>query len=307
MSKRSWTSCANSNSVERTAVLLLAYGAPERVADVPAYLHHVTHGRPLPASVVAEVSRRYAQIGGGSPLRQWTERQAEALGRELGLPVYVGMRHWEPFVRDTLSRMRDDGVERMVALCLAPQYSQLSVEAYFRAMQEGMAELGYQPMVHYVRSYSEHPLLIEAFAERLARLLPAEMVLFTAHSLPIAMLDPSDPYPSEVLATARRVAERLQLPQWEFAYQSQGMSGGEWLGPTVEECIDRYALAGIRRLVIQPIGFVSDHVEILYDVDIQFRTYAAQRGIHLERAESLNCSPKFIQCLANLVRTTLAD
>ncbi len=289
----------------KQAVLLLAHGAPERVEDVPEYLSYVRGGRPTPPALVEEVSSRYRQVGGGSPLLARTREQAAALEAELGIPVYFGMRNWRPFIKETVSRMKDDGVERIVALCLAPQYSKASVGFYFRRVQEARTEVGLAAEIVWTKTFHDHPLLIEAFTERLLPLLPAGRVLFTAHSLPERALERADPYDSEAKATARAVALRAGLAGWDFAYQSQGFTEDKWLGPTVESRIDEYAAAGVPEMVLAPIGFVSDHVEILYDVDIAFRDYARERGIGLRRPESLNDSPAFTRALAAVAREKL--
>jgi ferrochelatase len=289
----------------RAAVLLLAHGAPERVQDVGPYLSLVRGGRPVPPHLVTEVERRYAAIGGGSPLLARTREQAEALQERLSAPVFFGMRNWHPLIEETMARIHSAGVERVVALCLAPQYSRLSVGIYFRRTQEAGQAVGFQGEIVRTDSFHDHPLLVEAFHEKLAAELPAEQVLFTAHSLPEKILESADPYDREARATAGLVAARAGLAGWEFAYQSQGMTEERWLGPTVESRLDEYAARGIKDVVLQPIGFVSDHVEVLYDVDILFRTYAAGRGIGLRRPRSLNDSPKFIDALADVARRHL--
>ncbi len=289
----------------KQAVLLLAHGAPERVEDVAEYLFYVRSGRPTPPSLVEEVSDRYRQIGGASPLTARTQEQAQALQREIGVPVYFGMRNWRPFIKETVSRMKEDGVERIVALCLAPQYSKASVGFYFRRVQEAKTETGLAAEIVWTKTFHDHPMLVEAFAERLAPLLPFGRVLFTAHSLPERVLERADPYDTEARATAAAVALRAGLARWEFAYQSQGFTEDKWLGPTVESRIDDYAAAGVRELVLAPIGFVCDHVEVLYDVDIAFRNYARERGVALRRPESLNDSPTFIGALAAVAQDKL--
>jgi ferrochelatase len=201
--------------------------------------------------------------------------------------------------------MKADGVERIVALCLAPQYSKASVGFYFRRVQEAKTEAGLAAEIVWTKTFHAHPLLVEAFAERLAPLLPAPRVLFTAHSLPERALEGGDPYDSEARATADAVARRAGLDTWEFAYQSQGFTEDKWLGPTVESRIDEYAAAGVREMVLAPIGFVCDHVEILYDVDVAFRNYARERAIALRRPESLNDSPTFVRALAAVARDRL--
>jgi ferrochelatase len=272
-------------------VLLLAHGAPERIEDVPPYLAFVRGGRPVSARVLDEVTRRYAAIGGASPLTRWTRVQAEALQKALEIPVFFGMRNWHPFVQETMDQVRAAGIGRLACVCLAPQFSEMSVGLYMKHTVAAAAgvELGW------AASFATEPLLVDAFAERLLGL--RGRVLFTAHSLPA----PNERYDGEARATASAVAARLGLADWEFAYQSQGMSGGDWLGPTVESCLDRYAAEGVREVVIAPIGFVCDHVEILYDIDVLFSEYAAARGIVLTRPESLNGSATFTAALAEVV------
>jgi len=275
-----------------TGVLLLAHGAPDHIEDVPQYLSCVRAGQPVSARVLEEVTSRYARIGGASPLNHWAQVQAEALGRVLRIPVFLGMRNWHPFIQETMDQVRAAGVGRLACVCLAPQFSEMSVGLYMKraiAVAAGV-ELAW------ATSYHAEPLLIEAFAERLQGL--RGKVLFTAHSLP----SPNEPYDREARATASLVAARVGLTDWEFAYQSQGMSGGTWLGPTVESCLDRYAAEGVREVVVAPIGFVCDHVEILYDSDVLFREYAARRNIALTRPESLNGSPTFTAALAEVVQ-----
>ena len=293
----------------KQGVLLLAHGAPERVEDVESYLTFVRGGRPASARIVEEVKSRYQAIGGSSPLLAWTRAQAEALERMLAIPVFFGMRNWHPFIRETMDRVRDAGLDRIAAIALAPQFSQLSVGLYIRRTEEARREAGVAAEIVWARSFHDEPLLVEAFAEKLEPLAAGKKVLFTAHSLPEKALGPKghpgDPYDHETRATAAAVAARLGLADWDFAYQSQGLTDDRWLGPTVESCLDRYAAGGIREVVVCPIGFVCDHVETLYDVDVVFRGYAAARGISLVRPEALNGSPKFTAALAEVAKRCL--
>ena len=299
--------------MSKPAVLLLAHGTPETIEEIPAYLANVTSGRPLPPAVVAEIQHRYSLIG-RSPLTEITMRQAELVRQELGLPVYVGMRNWKPYIRDTALQMAADGVTHTVAICLAPHNSRTSVGLYRRAV---VGETGKAPFtVDFVPEWHSEPLLIEAFAERLRdgwtkACADAGMkipVLFTAHSVPVRTIEAGDNYERQTRETAELVAAAVPEIEgnWRFAFQSQGMSGGEWLGPTVESVIDELAAAGNKHLFLQPIGFVCDHVEVLYDVDIAFKKYAAERGIALSRPESLNDSALFARAVAALVRQRLA-
>ncbi|MGB9456968.1 MAG: ferrochelatase [Bryobacteraceae bacterium] len=286
----------------KQGVLLVAHGAPERVEDVEEYLGYVRGGRPASPEVLEEVRSRYIAIGGGSPLLRWTRAQAEALEGLLGVPVFFGMRNWHPFVRETMDRVREAGIERLAAVCLAPQFSELSVGLYIRRTREAAAERGVTAEIVWAKSYHTEPLLVEAFAERLRPLLPAEKMLFTAHSLPEQALAAGDPYVTECRATAAVVAARAGVAQWDFAFQSQGLMGGQWLGPTVESCLDGYAAAGVREVVIDPVGFVADHVEVLFDIDILFREYAAARNITVRRPESLNGSATYTAALAEVAK-----
>jgi ferrochelatase len=252
----------------------------------------VRGGQPVSARVLDEVTSRYAAIGGSSPLTRWTRVQAEALQRVLGIPVFFGMRNWHPFVQETMDQVRAAGIDRLACVCLAPQFSEMSVGLYMKRTVAAAAGVE----LRWATSFATEPLLIDAFVERLQGL--RGKVLFTAHSLPA----PNERYDGEARATASAVAARLGIADWDFAYQSQGLSGGDWLGPTVESCLDRYAAEGVREVVIAPIGFVCDHVEILYDIDVLFHGYAAARGIALTRPESLNGSATFTAALAQVVK-----
>lgn len=301
----------------KTAVLLLAHGSPDRPEDVPEFLQRVTGGRSLPPVAVAEIQRRYASIG-RSPLTEITVRQGALLTRELKLPVYVGMRNWPPFIADVLQQMSADGVQRVVALCLAPQNSRTSVGLYrSAALDEGGPKFEH---FEFIEAWHDHPLLIRAFAEKLeagwkaaCKELGARVpILFTAHSVPSRTILEGDPYEAQARETASLVAIQvpsLTVDDWSLAFQSQAQSketpGGPWIGPTVEETILALKKKGHSGVFLQPIGFVCDHVEVLYDIDIHFRDFAAQQGMKLWRAESLNDSSTFIAALADVVRSRL--
>lgn len=292
----------------KTAVLLLAHGTPGKAEDVPAYMQLVTGGRGVPEAVVKEVAHRYALIG-QSPLTTLTAQQADALSAKLDIPVYFGMRNWHPFIADTVARMLNDGVTNAVVICLAPQNSRTSTGLYHRAT---MAATQDRMSVQFVDSWHDHPSLIAAFAEKLSAVLPADRripVIFTAHSVPCRTIagQDSDPYSNQAKHTAALVAKECGLndSDWHFAFQSQGMSGGPWIGPTVEDTISGLKTSGHSELIIQPIGFVCDHVEVLFDIDILFRKYAEERGMKLIRPESLNDSPLLIASLAELVQRTI--
>ena len=296
--------------MSKQAVLLIAHGSPEQVEDIPAFLQNISRGRPMSDAVVREVQHRYAQIG-VSPLTCLTVGQANGVALELGIPAYVGMRNWHPFIADTLQQMTADGIEQAVAICLAPHNSRTSVGLYKEVLFGANAPFA----IDFVEEWHDHPLLIEAFADRLRTGYKAACeqhgsalpVLFTAHSVPQRTIAEGDPYEKQTRETAALVAARVpEIGAWQFAFQSQGMSGGEWLGPTVEDTIGNLREAGQTGIFVQPIGFVCDHVEILFDVDILFREFAAARGMKLYRAESLNDSPLFVRAVADLAKTRLA-
>jgi protoporphyrin/coproporphyrin ferrochelatase len=297
----------------KSAILLLAHGSPDSPADVPEFMKHVTGGRVVPDAVMKEVTHRYSLIG-KSPLTKITTQQAEALQAKLGLPVYVGMRNWKPFIGEAVRQMVGHGINKVVAICLAPQNSSTSVGLYNKVLGEerkpGMA-------VQFVDSWHDHPLLVQAFAERLEpvwRQASAEMgaalpVIFTAHSVPTRTIQAGDPYEKQAKETARLVAEKIEglAPELcHFAFQSQGMSGGPWLGPTVESAMLEQKRQGHKGVVIAPIGFVCDHIDVLYDIDIGFREFAREQGLKMWRPESLNTSATFVAALAKLASTRLA-
>jgi ferrochelatase len=298
---------------QTTAVLLLAHGSPESPADVPEFMNYITGGRPVPDNVIQEVAHRYGLIG-KSPLTEITLAQGAALEKELGARVYVGMRNWKPFIADVVKRMIADGVENVLAVCLAPQNSSTSVGLYRKAL---MAEMKPEISLQFVDSWHDHPRLVQAFAERVepvwqeasrqtGSVLP---VIFTAHSVPTRTIQAGDPYEHQTKETARLVGQKINglSPQLQmFAFQSQGMSGGPWLGPTVESAMIELKKQGHKGVVIAPVGFVCDHVEVLYDVDIGFRQFAAEHGLGLWRSESLNTLPTFISALADLATSRLA-
>lgn len=285
------------------AVLLLAHGTPDSVEEIPEYLRNVTGGRPIPDSVLEEIKHRYSRID-RSPLTVITLRQGELLSQRLGMPVYVGMRNWKPYIADAVNRMQQEGVANVVAICLAPQNSRTSVGLYRRALDKSAEGLS----IDFVESWHDHPLLIAAFAERLRAALSSQgertQVIFTAHSVPARTIADGDPYEQQARETALLVAHRASLPdsQWFFAFQSQGMSGGPWIGPTVEDTMQRVQEQGHSRVLIQPVGFVCDHVEVLYDIDIAFRELGSKIGLEVSRTESLNDSHTFIAALADLVQ-----
>ncbi len=313
-------------ALQRRAVLLLAHGTPQSLDQIPEYLRNITSGRPMPESVVEEIRHRYSLIG-SSPLTELTMEQGRLLSDALNLPVYVGMRNWKPYIADVVRQMREDGITSAVAICLAPQNSRTSVGLYRRA---AFAEAGGAIEMDFIDGWADHPLLAQAFAQRLqpvwqslsARIGSMAPVLFTAHSVPCRTIQVQpaaagqpdlgpDPYPVEAKRTAANVAALLAPfgltdADWFFAFQSQGMSGATWIGPTVEDTLTALRQEGHSAVVIQPIGFLCDHVEILYDIDIGFRDFAAGIGLEVVRPQSLNDSPLLTAALEDLARQGFA-
>lgn len=304
---------------EPLGILLMAMGGPDSLEAVGPYLQDVRGGRPTPPELVEEITARYRVTGGKSPVLGITRALAQGLVERLqaaGLPgakAYVGLRHWHPYIRETYQDVMKDGVGRLIGVCMAPQNSRMSVGAYIRKVEEAQKESGAPMKFTYVASWNTHPTLIQALADNIQEALrkfPAEgrervPILFTAHSLPERILAEDDPYPREVRETVDALLAVLQPRTWRFAYQSQGRSSEPWLGPTVEATLDELSRLGHRTVLMAPVGFVSDHVEILYDIDIEFKQYASQRGMQLERMAMLNASAPLVETLADVVLSHL--
>jgi ferrochelatase len=286
----------------KTAVLLMAHGTPESLDDMPEYLRLVRSGRPPSPELVEEMRQNYGAIGGRSPLTALTFAQADALRARLGpdLPVAVGMRNWRPFIATALAELAAAGVDRVIGIPMTPQFSTVSVNKYVDA---AMAALPQGMHFDAVTSFSSHPRLLDAFAERLqaARPGPGEDVVFTAHSVPVRVIQAGDTYADEVRATAQGVADRAGVADYSVAFQSAGRTPEPWVGPDLNDLIRSCALAGRKKLLVVPIGFVCDHTEILFDIDLQASSTARECGAALRRTESLNTSAAFIALLEELV------
>jgi ferrochelatase len=270
---------------------------------MPEYLARVRGGRPPSPELIAEMTSNYAAIGGRSPLTDITRAQAAALQRELGdgTPVYVGMRNWHPYIADAVREAVAAGARAIVGVPLAPQFSTVSVARYRDALRESAPD---GVAVRCVESWHDHPGLIDAFAEKVREAGPADVVLFTAHSLPVRLVEAGEPYAREVERTAAAVAKAAGLGSYERAFQSAGRTPEPWLGPSVEEALRTAHARGARRVLAAPIGFVSDHTEILFDLDVQAAREAERLGLAFRRTASLNTSPALIRTLADLVRAT---
>ena len=302
-------------TLEQIAVLVMAYGGPGNLAEVEPYLMDVRGGRPTKPELVEEVRARYARIGGRSPILELTEAQAAAVGRALGVDrfkVFVGMRHWHPFIPDVVNAIAGAGFKRIVGVAMAPHYSNMSVGAYEKKLLQA-ADAGGRLDVALVRNWWQQPQFQDATAQRISQALqrfpdPSRVqVIFTAHSLPEKILASADPYPDELKASAEAVARRARLGNWRMAYQSAGATPEPWLGPDAEEVITELAQDGHKSILLVPIGFVCDHVEILYDIDVEYQALAARLGIQLERTASLNADPGLVAAVADSVHKTVAQ
>jgi len=295
----------------------MAYGGPAALDEVPGYLADIRSGRVTPRRVVEEITDHYRHIGGKSPILDISRRQAEALQATLGagFSCRVGMRHWAPWIEEVVGQMAEDGIRKAVGVVLAPHYSRMNTERYFSKIEDGRRLYRAPVQFSCVKSYHTSPTLIQALAKRAqegierwpARERDKVHVVFSAHSLPARTLRDGDPYDSQVRETAALVAANAGLPdeRWSWSYQSAGKSPEPWLGPQLEDHIPELARRGIRDIVCVPVGFVADHVEILYDIDIEARAAAEKAGARLERPPALNDDPLFIQALAEAVRAAL--
>jgi protoporphyrin/coproporphyrin ferrochelatase len=285
----------------RTAVVLMAYGSPERPEDIPAYFSDIRGGRSVRPEAVAELAERYRRIG-GSPLNAITEAQRAALEHELGLPVVVGMKHWDPWIADAVEQALAEGAERLVGLVLAPHYSRLSIGGYRERLERALA--GRAELV-FVESWHDHGPYLDVLADRVRG--SGAHVVFTAHSLPERILAEGDPYRDQLLETSRLVADRAGIERWSFAFQSESRTGEPWLGPDILIELENLHAEGVRDVLVAPVGFVCDHLEILWDLDVAAREKADELGLELERIESLNADPAFVRGLAELVRKASAE
>ncbi len=305
---------------EPFGVLLMAYGSPSDPADLEAYYTDIRRGRAPTPELLAELRDRYQQIGGFSPLNHITAMQAAGLQRLLrsrstDYRVYVGMKHWHPRIGDAVAAMAEDGLRRAVAVVLAPHYSRLSVGDYLERVERANEALGRPLDFTLVEHWHLEPRYLRALRQRvvdgLARFAEEERaavsVLFTAHSLPVRIKEWSDPYPRHIGETASAVARYLRLRRWSTAWQSAGRTPEPWMGPDVKQVMAEQAARGVSRFLVCPVGFVSDHMETLWDLDVDCQRHAQQLGVRFERTNSLNAAPDFLAALANMVRGRVAQ
>ena len=286
----------------KAVVVLMAYGSPERVEDIRPYLEDIREGRPVSDAAVEELTERYRRIGGRSPLDEITERQRAALEAELGVPVLVGMKHWQPRIADAVQAAVAGGAERIVGLVLAPHYSRMSIGEYRQRVEGGLN--GANVELRFIESWGAYRPFVDVLAGRVRG--THAHVVFTAHSLPARILDDGDPYRDQLLETSQLVAERAGLASWSFAFQSASPTGEPWLGPDILDELDDLKAKGVERVLACPIGFVSDHLEILWDLDVEARERSAELGLEFDRIRSLNDDPAFVHGLAELVRETVS-
>jgi ferrochelatase len=297
-------------------VLVMAYGGPNNLDEVEPYLLDVRGQRPTSPEIIEEVRERYRQIGGRSPIREQTQAQAGAIEVALnangnGFKAFVGMRHWHPFIKDVLVEMQEEGIERAVSVVMAPHYSRMSIGAYYQKVDEANSTIeflrieNWHLQAEYIRALAKRVRdALERFPKEARASVP---VIFTAHSLPAKILEWNDPYPTQLSETVSAVMEQLGSQPYEFAYQSAAISSIPWLGPDAGEVIERLVSEGEKHILICPIGFVCEHVEILYDIDIVYQNLANSLGVHLERIEMLNTAPEMVKGLAGLIREKVRE
>jgi ferrochelatase len=290
-----------------TAVVLMAYGSPDRIEDVPAYYADIRGGRPIRPELLDDLVARYRRLGieDSNPLNEITEATRAGLEAELGLSVFTGMRHWQPRIAEAADRAIAGGADTIVGLVLAPHYSSRSIEKYRRLLEDAIAG---RAELRFVERWGSEPGFVALLAERLVTVCykPSDHVVFTAHSLPARIVDEGDPYRDELLETARLVAEQAAVEDWSFSFQSESPTGEPWLGPDILDHLDALAAAGIRDVLLCPVGFVSDHLEIRWDLDTEAVERASALGIGLRRIELPNADPAFVRVLAGLVQRAAA-
>jgi ferrochelatase len=285
------------------AVIVMAYGSPDRLEDVPAYYADIRGGRPIAPEVLADLIERYRRLGidDASPLNVITEETRARLEHELGLPVYTGMRHWKPRIGEAVERALAGGARLVVGLVLAPHYSRMSIGSYRRLLEEALAD---RAELAFVENWGDDPGFVALLADRIRG--ASAHVVFTAHSLPARILDEGDPYRDQLLESAALVAERADVADWSFSFQSESATGEPWLGPDILDHLDDLHARGVRAVLLCPIGFVADHLEIRWDLDTEAKERAARLGLRLDRIEMPNADPQFVAVLATVVRRAAA-
>jgi ferrochelatase len=288
--------------MSRSAVVLMAYGSPERLEDVPAYYADIRGGRPIRPELLDDLVERYRRLGidRESPLNAVTEQTRAALERELGIPVFTGMKHWTPRIAEAAESALAAGADTVVGLVLAPHYSELSIAGYRDQLEAALAG---RAGLRFVESWHAEPGFVDVLADRV-RGTDAHVV-FTAHSLPARIHGTGDPYEEQLLETSRLVADRAGLDDWSFSFQSESQTGEPWLGPDILDHLADLRAGGVERVLVCPVGFVADHLEIKWDLDHEAAEKAAEVGLGFARIEMPNADPEFVAVLAGLVRREL--
>jgi ferrochelatase len=281
----------------------MAYGSPERLSDVAAYYADIRGGRPISPENLADLVERYRRLGieDSSPLNAITEETRAALEDELGLAVFTGMKHWTPRIADATEAALVSGADEIVGLVLAPHYSALSIAGYREQLERALAG---RAELRFVESWYDEPGFVEVLADRIRG--TGAHVVFTAHSLPARILEAGDPYKDQLLETSRLVAESAELAEWSFSFQSESPTGEPWLGPDILDHLEELRGQGVEHVLVCPVGFVSDHLEIRWDLDVEAQEKAGELGMQLERIEMPNADPTFVRVLAAIVRRALS-
>ena len=287
----------------KAAVVLMAYGSPERLSDVPAYYADIRGGRPIKPENLADLVERYRRLGieDSSPLNSITEQTRAALEVELGLPVFAGMKHWTPRIADAADAAVASGAEEIVGLVLAPHYSALSIAGYREQLEHALAG---RAELRFIESWHEEPGFVDLLADRVRG--TNAHVVFTAHSLPARILETGDPYKDQLLKTSLLVADASGVSEWSFSFQSESPTGEPWLGPDILDHLASLRREGVEHVLVCPVGFVSDHLEIRWDLDVEAQEKAAELGMQLERIEMPNADPTFVRTLAGIVQRSLS-
>ena len=291
----------------KRAILMMAYGSPDKIEDIEPYYIDIRRGRKPTPEQLHELTERYKAIGGGSPLLKITKEQAESLKEKTGLPVYLGMRHWTPWIREAVEQMKADGIDEVIGVVMAPHYSEMSIARYIQNVEDAKTLHEADINFSFVKSWHDHPKFIEALNEKIEKALglfpegEEPHVIFTAHSLPERILQNNDPYKVQLLETCDLLADMADIASWSFAFQSAGRTEEKWLGPDLLQEIEKLNGEGVKSILVCSVGFITDHLEVMYDIDIEAKKYAENLGIHLERTESLNAHPMIAEALGDLI------
>jgi len=298
----------------KKAALIMAYGSPNKLEDILPFYTDIRRGNAPTEVLLEELTERYISIGGSSPLLKVTNAQAELAAEALEMPAYVGMRHWEPWVHEAVEQMQKDGVTHSVGMVMAPHFSTMSIAKYIGKVETAMKDLNYDLKINFIESWNVEPEYIQALMQKIETALgdwdrADAHYIFTAHSLPARILDEGDPYPNQLMETAKKLAYELGIDEssWSFAFQSAGRTTEKWLGPDLLEKIDELELAGKTKLLICSIGFITDHLEVMYDIDIEAQDHIKNKDMAIRRADSLNADPLLGKLFGRLISEKMKE